>query len=65
MDKDIFLFWNIMSGVLWSITFILLGYFFGNALIAIEMWSVRAVFFLLSLFVAIILIRLVFLKRKL
>ena len=27
MDKDIFLFWNIMSGVLWSITFILLGYF--------------------------------------
>lgn len=59
MDRKTFLLWNVISGILWSITFLLLGYFFGNALTAIEVWSTRAGILLLSLLVLMILIRII------
>ncbi len=41
MKKSKFLFWNIISAVLWSTSHLLIGYFFGNAFTAIEVWSTR------------------------
>ncbi len=41
MKKNKFLFWNIISAFLWSASHLLLGYFFGNAFTAIEVWSTR------------------------
>jgi undecaprenyl-diphosphatase len=32
MDKKVFLFWIITSGILWAISFLLFGYFFGEML---------------------------------
>lgn len=46
-----FLFWNILSGILWSVAYVLLGYFFGGALKAIEVWSVRLAYAALTLIV--------------
>ncbi len=31
MKPEIFYFWNIFSAVIWAVTFVLVGYFFGNA----------------------------------
>ena len=42
MGKSRFLFWNISSAFLWSTSHLVLGYFFGNAFTAIEVWSIRA-----------------------
>jgi len=61
MDKKVFLFWNIISGILWAISFLLLGYFFGGALNAIEVWSNRVGLFVLAIVVSVIVIR-IFLK---
>ncbi|MBI4085758.1 MAG: DedA family protein [Candidatus Liptonbacteria bacterium] len=63
MDKRVFLFWNVIGGVLWSITYLLTGYFFGSALPAIEAWSTKGGIILLSLLVSIIGIRII-LRRK-
>lgn len=41
MKKSRFLFWNIVSAFLWSASHLLVGYFFGNAFTAIEVWSTR------------------------
>ncbi len=49
MDKKVFLFWNVISGILWATSFLLLGYFFGGALNAIEVWSSRVGIFILVL----------------
>ena len=39
MEKSRFLFWNAISAFLWSASHLLIGYFFGNAFTAIEVWS--------------------------
>lgn len=41
MNLKVFLFWNIVSALLWSATFVLIGYFFGHAFRAIETWITR------------------------
>ncbi|HLP43672.1 MAG TPA: DedA family protein [Candidatus Nanoarchaeia archaeon] len=41
MNVRVFLFWNIVSAILWSATFVILGYFFGHAFRAIEAWFTR------------------------
>lgn len=48
MDKKIFLFWNITSGICWAILFSLIGYFSGGALDIIETWSGRIGLFISS-----------------
>ncbi|MCL5004474.1 MAG: LssY C-terminal domain-containing protein [Patescibacteria group bacterium] len=57
MDRKAFLFWNIISGVLWAISFLLLGYFFGGALNAIGIWSSRVGLFVLAVVISVIIIR--------
>ena len=57
MDKKVFLFWNIISGILWAVSFLFLGYFFGGALNAIEIWSGRVGLFVLIVVVSVIIIR--------
>lgn len=57
MDKKVFLFWNIASGILWATSFLLLGYFFGSALNAIEIWSSRVGLFVLAVVVSVLIIR--------
>lgn len=59
MKQRSFLFWNILSGVLWAAAHILLGYFFGGALAVVEAWSTRAGIFIVAVIVAIILVRIV------
>ncbi len=63
MDKKTFLFWNVIGGILWSATFLLMGYFFGSALPAVEKWSTGAGILLFSLLVLIIIIPII-LRRK-
>ncbi|MBI1960848.1 MAG: DedA family protein [Candidatus Liptonbacteria bacterium] len=63
MDMKTFLFWNVASGFLWSITFLLLGYFFGSALPAIKIWSTRMGVLLLILFAVVILLRIAIGRR--
>ena len=41
MKKGQFFFWNVLSAVLWSVSHLLVGYFFGGAFTAIEVWSTR------------------------
>lgn len=53
MRQQTFLIWNIISGFLWAISYLLLGYFLGGAASAIETWATRAGFFV---FIALILI---------
>ena len=57
MDKKVFLFWNIISGILWAISSLFLGYFFGGALNVIEIWSSRAGLSVLAVVVSVIIIR--------
>jgi len=57
-----FLLWNITSAFLWASFYLFLGYFFGGAFSALEMWSGRISIFITVL--AIILICLWFLIRK-
>jgi len=49
MNSRKFLFWNIVSGIVWGISHIYLGYFFGGMLKIIETVSVRLSIFLLIL----------------
>lgn len=42
MPVPIFIFWNVLSGLLWAGLYLTLGYFFGRALDSIVAWSGRA-----------------------
>ena len=64
MDKKIFIFWNVISAALWSVMFLFLGYFFGNALPIIGVWSTRAGIFLVLLFFSMVFIRIVVRKIR-
>lgn len=57
MNKKVFMFWNIVSGVLWAASFLLLGYFFGGALNTIAVWSNRIGIFILGTIILLIVIR--------
>ncbi len=52
-----FLFWNIVSGLLWASANVLLGYFFGDALGIIGKWSTRAGIFMVVVTISVILVR--------
>lgn len=41
MNISVFIFWNVLSAILWSICFVIVGYFFGHAFRLIEMWLSR------------------------
>ncbi len=41
LNKKVFLFWNVLSGLLWAAAHIALGYFFGQAWQTIVLWSTR------------------------
>lgn len=41
MPGRVFVLWNVSSALIWAFTFLLLGYFFGHALQAVETWSTR------------------------
>lgn len=56
MKKSRFLFWNIISAFLWSASHLLLGYFFGNAFTAIEIWSTRVGYAIGAIVVFLVLI---------
>ncbi len=59
MNEWQFLLWNIVSGFLWAIAHLLLGYFFSGALNVVKTWSTRAGIFTVAVIVAIVLVRLV------
>lgn len=66
LDKKIFLFWNILSVLLWTISHIALGYFFGKSWQLIVLWSTRASIFLIiiiSFLIAIYLIKRIVIKK--
>ena len=46
LDRKVFLFWNVLSALLWAATHIALGYFFGQTWQIIVLWSTRASVFL-------------------
>ncbi len=50
MDKKKFLFWNIISAFLWSTSHLLLGFFFGSTIDAIETWTTR-VSYIIGIFI--------------
>lgn len=49
MGKWRFYFWNILSAVLWGISHVLFGYYFGNAIASVEEWSKRIVIIVLGI----------------
>ena len=51
MNLKIFILWNVLSGILWAVTHVLLGYFFGNAYKSIEVWITKGGAFLLGIVV--------------
>ncbi|GMR04125.1 MAG: hypothetical protein BMS9Abin23_0014 [Thermodesulfobacteriota bacterium] len=51
MDYPRFLFYNVTGGVLWTVSFTLLGYFFGESWHVIERWSGRTGVFILFIIV--------------
>ncbi|MFH1822539.1 MAG: LssY C-terminal domain-containing protein [Patescibacteria group bacterium] len=61
MNKKVFYFWNILSAFLWAISYLLLGYFFGQAWQTIAVWSSRAGIFLFIIFLLLLVIY--FLKK--
>ena len=46
LDKKVFLFWNILSGLLWATAHIALGYFFGQTWQLVVLWSARTSIFI-------------------
>lgn len=56
MNKGKFIFWNVFSGLVWGISHVYLGYFFGGALKAIEAVSKRLSIFILLLVIVFIVI---------
>ena len=55
MNKRTFILWSVVSSFSWVITFLLIGYLFGQALETITLWSTRGGIFLLSLAAFIVL----------
>ncbi|MEI6424751.1 MAG: bifunctional DedA family/phosphatase PAP2 family protein, partial [Lentisphaerota bacterium] len=55
MNYKVFIFWNVLSGVVWGVSHIYIGYFFGNAFKLIEAWSSRISVILLILLLVVIL----------
>lgn len=49
MNKKIFFLWNISSAFLWSVSHLLVGYFFGGAIDIIEAWTTRAGLLIVSI----------------
>jgi undecaprenyl-diphosphatase len=41
MNYKVFVFWNVLSGIIWGVSHIYIGYFFGSAFKLIEAWSAR------------------------
>ncbi len=48
MNKRSFLFWNVIGGVAWAVSHILIGYFFGGSLAFIHKWSLLVTMFVLG-----------------
>jgi undecaprenyl-diphosphatase len=55
MNYRAFVFWNILSGIIWGVSHIYIGYFFGSAFKLIESWSSRISVILLVLLTVVIL----------
>jgi undecaprenyl-diphosphatase len=53
MNKRAFLFWNVIGGVAWAVSHLLIGYFFGGSLAIIHQWSVLVTVFVLGLTAAL------------
>ena len=51
MNRRQFIFWNVFSGIVWAVAHLAVGYFFGGAFHAIEMWTTRLGAFALIAFV--------------
>ncbi len=47
METSKFIFWNVISGFAWATTFLFLGFFFGQALYAIKLWTGRGIMLLI------------------
>ncbi len=55
MNYKVFLFWNVLSGIVWGVSHIYIGYFFGGAFKLIETWSKRvSVLFLILIAIGIL-----------
>jgi len=55
LDIKVFLFWNILSGLLWAVAHIALGYFFGRSWQLVTLWSTRVSLFF-SIFIVFLII---------
>ena len=55
MNYKAFLFWNVLSGIIWGVSHIYVGYFFGSAFKLIESWSSRVSVILLVLLAVVVL----------
>jgi len=55
MKTKKFIFWNILSALLWAFFYLALGYFFGQAWQIIAAWSSRAGIFVLALIIFLLL----------
>ncbi|MFZ2655223.1 MAG: LssY C-terminal domain-containing protein [Victivallales bacterium] len=55
MNYRVFLFWNVFSGIVWGVSHIYIGYFFGGAFKIIESWSTRVSVLFIILVVIVIL----------
>lgn len=49
MNKGTFLFWNVVGGIAWAVSHILIGFFFGGSLGLIHRWSLLVTVFVLGL----------------
>ncbi len=63
MNKRSFLFWNVIGGVAWAVSHILIGYFFGGSLVFIHKWSLLVTVFVLGS-LAILAIIWIFVKQS-
>jgi len=51
MNNRKFIFWNVSSAIIWAISHLMVGYFFGGAFRAIELWTTRLGAFAIICFV--------------
>lgn len=51
MPTKRFIFWNVFSAIIWALSHLLVGYFFGGAFQVIEMWTTRLGAFVLFCFI--------------
>lgn len=51
MNSKKFLFWNVFSAIVWALSHLLVGYFFGGAFQVIELWTTRLGAFALICFI--------------